>query len=436
MTEEFDKKLSNKIKEVIEDQNLPYNPEHWDLLLVKKKKKKRIILLWRYAAAVILFIASGSLGKFFFSSSNSVNPIKQEIIIGERNDSLEKKFLNNDKNTFIVNEDVDSLNKYNSKMSQTDSIITKTDILKLVSKTRVTVNENNRSIKSDVENNRMDLVNEKEIIAQNKTENKAKDEVFKDQNIVVNNESKKDSLKDINELIATNTKEKIDLKENTSKSIKIGLNISSEINYNQEYNNSNFGLAGGVSMDIPISKKLDIYSGILYTNQKLNLNNQNLIYDSGQGIISGESKQITSEKAILKGIEIPINLKYNFSINNKKVFISSGFSSTYYFKENIESGFVVSSRVETTIQDSFGNNIVQYELVQSNEKVIKSSDNSFNFANILNLSMGIEFPLKKQRQSIVLEPYFKYSIKPITKENIDFSSVGIFLRYNFSFYRK
>ena len=129
-------------------------------------------------------------------------------------------------------------------------------------------------------------------------------------------------------------------------------------------------------------------------------------------------------------------MKYNFSVNDKIIFISSGVSSTYYFEEKIESNIIVNSRTETTTKDSFGNNIVQYKLVQSDEKIVTSNDSNFNFANILNLSMGIELPLKKQNQSIVLEPYFKYSLKPITKENIDFSSAGIFLRYNFSFYQK
>ncbi len=440
MMEKFDKKLSNRIKEVIGDQNLPYNPEHWELLLDKKKKKRNHILFWRYAAILLLLISLGSMSEFFFINSNQGEPAKQQMIISNRNDSIKKVISNESEKSFIVNENVDRFIDIDTSASKPNSFNTKTIQIKKVSKAQTSSNKyfiakESKNINSK-ESYKNDFVSEKETIIKDKLDVKANKNDFVDQNIVADNDLINESLKDINELVSENTKEKKDHKKPTSKSIKIGLNFSPEINYVQENNNSNFGFSGGISMDIPISNRFDIYSGMLYTNQKFNSNNQALMYDTDSGIINNENKQITSEKAILKGIEIPINLKYNFSVNDKKIFISSGISSTYYFEEKVESNITVNSRIETTIKDSFGNNIVQYELVQSDEKFVSSNAGNFNFANILNLSIGIELPLKKQNQSIVLEPYFKYSIRPITKENIDFSSAGIFLRYNFSFYRK
>jgi len=440
MMEKFDKKLSNRIKKVIDDQNLSYNPEHWEMLLEKKKKKRNYILLWRYAATLLLLISLGGLSKLLFINSNQGESAKQQMIISNRNDSLKKVISNDREKTIIVNENIDHFIDTDTSASKAKSFNTKTLQIKKIPKEQGASNKNfiaivEKNINSK-ESNKNDFVSEKETIIKDKSDIKANDNVFADQNIVAENDLKNESLKDINELVSENTKEKKDHKKPTSKSIKIGLNFSPEINYVQENSNSNFGFSGGISMDIPISNRFDIYSGMLYTNQKFNSNNQALIYDTDSGIINNENKQITSEKAILKGIEIPINLKYNFSFNNKKIFISSGVSSSYYFEEKTESNIIVNSRIETTSKDSFGNNIVQYELVQNDEKIVTSNNGNFNFANILNLSMGIEFPLKKQNQSIVLEPYFKYSLKPITKENIDFSSAGIFLRYNFSFYRK
>ena len=442
MEENFDKKLSSKIKEVIEESNVPYNPKHWEMLLKKKKKKRSYLLLWRYAAALLLLLSLGSLSKFFFTQSNLGEPTEQQIIIGNRNDSLKKEILKGNEKTFIVNEDVDGSNETSSRTSRVDSISNKTIQTATTHKALVISNDNffagnnNGSIENKIENDRNDLASEKETIVKNKTDINSNDSPFLGKDIVAENKLEKDSLKDINELIASNTEDKTAIEKNRSRTIKIGVNISSEINYNQEVASSNLGFGGGVSIDFPISKKLDLYSGILYNNQKLNMIDYEMVYESKPGLISSNNPQQTSEKAILKGIEVPVNLKYNFSINNKKVFVSGGVSSTYYFEENIESGFVVSSRTETITQDSFGNDIVQYKLVQSKEEVVTSNSNNFNFANILNLSMGIELPLKKQQQSIVLEPYFKYSIRPVTQENIDFSSAGIFLRYNFNFYRK
>ncbi len=444
MEENFNNKLSNKIKVVIENQKIPYNPKHWDMLLSKKKKKKHFSPFWRYAAILLMLLTVGGLGKLYYTPSNSKKTIEQKIIISERNDSLKNKIQDNNENIFIANDDNDILNKNNSEISQKDSTTIKTIQSKINSKNQRIISENyitdtnksDRAIKKRVKSKPTDLITNEEVIAQNKKEIEAKESVIMAHIIVTESKVKKEALKDINELIASNANDKIDIEENESKIIKIGVNISSEINYNQEAVSSNLGYAGGISIDFPISKKLDIYSGILYTNQKLNKNQQGMVYDSGSGLIGNNNTQVESERVILKGLEIPVNLKYNFIINKKKIFISSGFSSTYYFEENMESEFVVSSRMETIKQDNFGNNIVQYELVQSNEKVVKSSGSSFNFANSINLSMGIELPLNRQQQSIIIEPYFKYSIKPVTQANINFSSVGIFFRYNFTFYKK
>ncbi len=438
MKEKFDKKLSTKIKEVVENQNLPYNPEHWELLLAKKKKKRNYTLLWRYAAIILLLISVGGFGKMFFDVTNNKETVEPQIIIVNKKDSLKEKKLN--ENTFIVNEDIDDINNNPTRISQTDSIAHKTTILQINSQSQIAIKENNNSDKENnkitTKNNINNLVIEKDAISQNDIDIMNKKNIL-DHNNAIATVSKNDSLKDINELIATAKKDEINLIGNESKSIKIGLNISPEISYNKENSNSNLGFAGGISMDIPISKKLEIYSGILYTNQKLNINEQPFVYNLGQGIVNGSNTQIKSEKAILKGIEIPINLKYNFSIRNKKVFIASGFSSTYYLEESIEGDYIISSRTEISTNDFFGNNIVQYKLVQNEEKITTPNDQSnFNLANILNVSMGIELPLNNQKQAIILEPYFKYSIRPVTQQNIDFSSAGILLRYNFSFHQK
>ena len=59
-------------------------------------------------------------------------------------------------------------------------------------------------------------------------------------------------------------------------------------------------------------------------------------------------------------------------------------------------------------------------------------DNFIIFANYFNLSLGVKLPINQQRQAIIIAPYFKYSLKPLTKQQIDFNSGGVHLRYNFS----
>ena len=41
MEDKFDKIFRKKVKELSENNEVPYNPAHWNLLLAKKKKNKK-----------------------------------------------------------------------------------------------------------------------------------------------------------------------------------------------------------------------------------------------------------------------------------------------------------------------------------------------------------------------------------------------------------
>ncbi|HEY9168130.1 MAG TPA: Lpg1974 family pore-forming outer membrane protein [Lutibacter sp.] len=459
MEDNFDKILSNKIKESLENSNVPYNPEHWNMLVAKKKKKNRkVVFFWRFAGILLLFIVAGSLGKFLFNSSDLKNPINPKEIIDNKNDLLKNDTLNDD-NTYITKNKTDSLNTDDSEIKEIDSVtIFKKFIPKsnLPSKIYITSIENHSTkSKHKSKNNEAVILDDslkiKNAIAANELlliKEKINKNNAASENVTLNNEDSVINFNKINEKNQKHIKKDIVAaleEERTSeepehKSIKLGFNLSPIMNYNQENENSTIGFAGGVSVEFPVFKNFDISTGVLYTNQKFNLNkNSNYYADTSSDVIrtNNFNNQLESKDAIVSGIEIPIALKYNFSIDKKDLFISAGFSSTSYFKENIEANYIVTNRTETSTQDSFGNNIIQYDLVQSDKKVITpTTSNKFNFASILNVSFGVEFPIKKQYQSIIIEPYFKYSLMPITQEKVDFSSAGIFVRYNFSLKRK
>ncbi|MDP3314066.1 outer membrane beta-barrel protein [Lutibacter sp.] len=454
MEDNFDKILSNKIKEVFEKSVVPYNPEHWKMLVAKKKKQHRkVIFFWRFAGILLLFLVAGSLGKFLFDSSDSKNPSNPKVIIDDKNNLLRTDTLI-DNNTYITKNKTDSLNT-------DDSRDTVTIFKRYISKSNAQPKIYITSIENHIPENRQNSKNNdviilsdslkiKNAIASNEllqTKEKLNNNNVDSENVILNNDDivinsnkiNEKNQKQIKKELVASLEEESTSEEAEKKSIKLGVNLSPILNYNQENENSTIGFAGGVSVEFPISKNFDISTGVLYTNQKLNLNTYPSYYGdalSNVNLTNNFNNQLESKDAIIKGIEIPIALKYNFSIVKKDVFISAGFSSTSYFKENIEANYIVTNRTENISQDSFGNNIIQYNLVKSDKKVITpTASNNFNFASILNVSFGVEFPIKKQYQSIIIEPYFKYSLIPVTQEKVDFSSAGIFIRYNFSMKR-
>ena len=443
MEDNFDKILANKIKDITKNSEYPYNPKHWDMLIAKKKKKKRILFYWQAAAFLIFALLAGSIGNYFYKATTD-EKFKPEIILDKINDSLRIDSIKRQNQIFITASPTDSLNSLDSKIGTNDSA--KSNI-HTPSKSRnvIVLNEKDKNSNDLNENVQSQLVKEKldkqnNVIAQNIEILKTNDSISLNEKLADNNlnlNKKEDSLahkKDLLTLLENETKvvteDKID-----KKSIKLGVNLSPLINYNQSNESTDVGFLAGVLLEIPVSKKFDINMGVYYSDQTLNLNTSPKY--ASDVVSYRSSSQLINKQAVIKGVEIPLNVKYNFKINKKNIFVSTGFSSTSYIKQSIEENFIVNDRSATIMQDSYGNNVVKYELVQKDEKVITPNDaNKFNFANILNFSFGLEVPINKQQQSLIIEPYFKYSLKPTTVEKLDFSSFGMHLRYNFNIQKK
>jgi hypothetical protein len=455
MEDKFDKIFSTKVKEVVEKRELPYNPAHWNMLLTKKKQnKKRLLIYWQVAAFLLVAVLAGGIGNYFFTNSRKEQHDTPKIILDKINDSLRVDSIKNNDKIIITSSDFDSINKFDLKVSKVDTkntesrsksiskkyIKTEEAIVSKENKYNAILNDKfakvlNDSVSMDTNSIINNLKNEYDKITQITDIELNKDSISNKSAIAIaDKELNKDSLFTINDIALLEEMEK-DSELKTKKPVKLGFGVSPSYNYNQESESSNVGFAGGITVDIPISNKFDINTGVLYADQTIDLiKPTNVLSDVVSSKSSKQSSQLVEKEAIIKGVEIPLNLKYNFSIDKKDLFVSVGVTSTSYIKENIEEKYLVNNRLESSSVDTFGNNIVRYELEQTNSKVVTPSDSkSFNFANILNLSFGVELPINNQQQSIIIEPYFKYSLIPVTQQNLDFSSVGVHLRYNFSF---
>lgn len=456
MEDKFDKILSNKIKKLSENREIPYNPEHWDLLLAKKNKKRRgAFAYWKYAAILLLSLFAGGVGNYFFTNEISEESDNPQIILDEINNSLRLDSLLISPNIEITSINSDSLLKGNTNITKSEIVLgVEKSTLKeesslakavIIPKNKIE-NNGNLAIHSDdkLKETTIDFLhkttgNDKILDEINfnlitQSNNHIKDSINQNTKIAFNDEElKKDSLNNKQDFLAFIEDDEI-IQETNSRAIKLGLNVSPVLDYSQENVSSNVGFAGGVLVEFPILKKFNINTGIYYSNQKLNLNsNQSSAY-LADGVGAKESTKIIDEEAIIEGIGIPVNIKYNFAIKDKNFFVSTGFSSSSYFKEDIESQQIVNARVESVSKDFSGKNIVKYELIQLSETVVFSEDsNTFNFANALNFSMGIELPVNNQKQSIIIEPYFKYYLQPVTPKKIDYNSIGFHFRYNFNF---
>lgn len=454
MKDNFDKILSDKIKEVTSKNEIPYNPEHWNLLQTKmKKEKKRVLFYWQIAAFLLIALLAGGIGNYLFNGNvinkDSANP---QIILDTKNDSLRIDSLKTNRAIFITSSDIDSVNNNNFKQKKIDlnstinnqnsnykkyttttiletniAATTKTGIKKSTVESTLDSLSNNLNNNLAIQNSVNDNKNTNDLLTNIDSINLTEKAIIQ--------KLKKDSLAIKKDILAVLEEEKEAIEPETKKSLKYGLEVSPIFDYNQDNGSSNVGFAGGITVEIPISSKFDVNTGIFYADQKLNLNKPSTFHSDA--VSAKSNSQLITKEAVIKGIEIPLNIKYNFSVVKKDFFIAAGVTSTSYIKENIEANYLVNSRSEINSQDYLGNNIVKYKLVQTNSKVTTSGNSStFNFANYLNVSLGIKLPVNNQRQAIIIAPYFKYSLKPLTQQQIDFNSGGVHLRYNFSFSKK
>ncbi len=481
MQEEFDKIFGQKVKEVFENRQEPYNAEDWEKLLAKKSERKKRLFFWRLnksAAIIILLLMLGGTGGVFlyksFQNPGTEIQLDQNEIIGKTDSEEESKKNSAQPGTLdsINNKKEDSFKqKTENNFLQEQEVITKIESSKspddISSESPKKIKERNTNpleqIKQDnlqeneaivfneqqdanklklidptkesqIERDSTELISTKSELGRLADNSNPVDTTLIKQNISINEAPDKmailEDLKSIDSL--TNDAEKLALDktkdiEPTAKVITIGLVVAPMVNYDQANQNTDVNVGGGVLVEIPISKRFDIYTGLLVANQRINFEENTL-----QELSSGT--QLKSKNAVLTGLDIPLNLKYNFKMNKNNMFIAVGLSSLTYFKENVESTYQVSSTVFAEGSNALGNDVLVSTTtnVLETETESKGSFNNFHFGKIINFSYGLEIPLKNNRQSIIVEPYYKYSLEPANSENLIFSSAGLNLKLNFN----
>ncbi len=472
MKEELDNKFSERIKEVFDNKEEAYNSADWEKLLAKKPSndERHFVQNYsKYVAVIVLFVFLGGIGSFVFfeNSQNLTVQINKPTLINKKkgvikHDSIGKT---SDKQVNITLESKKRITPINSKKNNLKQA-TKT-LVELVQKKEYATNTN--VYKKEKEG----IKHVKEVLVFNENNKYNLDNLYFVDHLLFSNPkydhydltidypkistlnselektTKSKKIDDISndaidvqnqeELLASTSTFPLDLqlqddnsitglqheKTNKSKKITVGLAVSSIVNYDQGNQNSNVSLGGGILLDIPIYKNFDINTGLLVSNQKLNLQENSLV-------VLASGSQLKSKRAVLTGLDIPINLKYNFSMSNSDMFIAVGLSSVSYLKEDIESTFQQSSTIYSESINEFGALVRTSDIVNTfrTDKESRGSLTNFNFGNILNFSFGVELPFKNGGQSIILEPFFKYALKSISSENIDLSSVGLNLKLN------
>ena len=229
--------------------------------------------------------------------------------------------------------------------------------------------------------------------------------------------------------------------EYSGRTVRFGIYAATYVNYARGSNNSvNEGL--GISSDIRLSRKLNLSTGVAIGQNSLNYGSQ---YPPEQAKLltatnaaaaspntlaaeayskngfSAATPSLKNYNANLVGLEVPINLKYQFNPAKSATFVSIGVSSGTFIKETYTSTY--------NYVTPFASN-----LSQTTDQSLQQNFNSFYFAKTLNFSFGMGY--RVAGNDLIIEPFVKYPIQGMGAQQIKFGSGGVNLKFNFLGRRK
>lgn len=206
--------------------------------------------------------------------------------------------------------------------------------------------------------------------------------------------------------------------------LKVALDANTFMNYSAAGLNNQINLGLGVSTDLKISKHLSLSSGILLNRQTSTFDGNDKVYagfrlSSFSTMVTVPKSQITNAKLV--GLDIPLNLKFSINMGKTRTFLSTGFSSYSVINERYVNDYSV---VNYSITGIRANRITT---VQDNPS---GSFSYFKFAQSLNLSFGILYPISK-KSTLSVEPFMKYPLTGLGYQDLLIGAGGVSFKLNF-----
>ena len=226
-------------------------------------------------------------------------------------------------------------------------------------------------------------------------------------------------------VIAENDKKK-------NKRFGFGVELASVSSYSKNGTSDGVNLGGGMAASYRITKKVSFTTGAIIAKQSANYvgERQNeMVYSDLNSAFQDNSnskvENMTSSDSEVSfvAIDIPLNVRFK----HKRISFTTGLSSLFYVQEKYSYSYnaVVSNSVYNSVT-------ADYEMVTSNTSISNEETKSFNhfdFARLLNLSIGYDIPLAKG--NLVVEPYLKYPLGSVSSKEIFMGTGGFAFRYNF-----
>lgn len=197
-------------------------------------------------------------------------------------------------------------------------------------------------------------------------------------------------------------------------------------------NSKKLNMGYGVSMGYALSDKVSINSGISYNEMGAsrtieNPPNMAMMSMSVGGEVANESKELKAVNAQLRGIDIPLELKYHLS---KRLYANVGVSAFAVIDQKQQNTFI-ESKVAPQAYD--GESGVAKAMVLNrtvSEEAPKKEIKNDPYLGFYNFSVGYKQKISKGK-SFSVEPFVKLPMKELKQENLYLIGTGVRLKFDF-----
>ncbi len=430
MKEKFEHNLVNKIKDVFDSHEVGYNPQDWEMLKEKlpEKRSRFIPLLWTVAkaASIILIVTVGSYMLWNGLLNHQPQIHNNELLVQTQEDSLVEKIVKSknpdDSSDIIIQEYLSegTNKKYNTKNND-KTVIEKTKQLP-IQNTEMALSDFNQPSEintahvSEMDSLTVRISETKDIHAETRTQ-------YNDSII----EPSFTALQQIVTQLEV-PPEIIEKEASQKQKVRLGVELSSFTNYAPENINPSLNYGGGLAAHIPIKKRFSFNPGLIVSVYNIefpdnNSGNSNIVDETFTSFnnIKENYPEIEPIEMNLTGLDIPINFQYQFiKLKSSNYFVELGFSSMLYLSENYSYTF-------STLSDT-PNPHGGFEVETKTEEVSTSGSKTFDFAKLINFSVGMDYRLNK-RLDLTINPYLKYPVSTLTSGDIKFGSGGLKLKF-------
>jgi len=444
MEEDFDKRLSNHIKDVFDDAGNSDVDAGWALLREKyppKNDHKPIAWFWWLAA--LLFIGGLGLGLWRVEKTGRDKGIKT---IGKaHNDSAREHKLPQRINSKPANEGRSSAPSVNKniviapvKKEQSNSAVTASALPHVQKSGLYKSHKSLKPVKQIRQKTTVLSKNENELLVNHTTQDdkaKAPPTISTDSEAIsaLNISALPDGISrflidrislELRELAVNKLKAvKSDTsaqKTNVPKNKQLTWGVFASAFYSTAAGSDNeSNLGGGGTVDIRLAAHFGFSSGLGIMRTTLNYsippgsNNYALSTASSFPVTLPPVLGFHNYTAKLLALDIPLNLKYSFS--KPYNFISAGLSSNVYISEYYD-------QVYTYTPASSG--------LPDVHNVTQSHFGHADLFKTFNLSFGIGYPINN-RSALIFEPFFKAPLSGLGSQKLKYALVGINLKLNF-----